>query len=229
MTKDEPILAVKDVTLPVSHDAGAAVSGISFTLSAGEGLVVQVSGSDDFPLLVDALSGIFQPLEGEILFSSNHWNFLSPDAAARQRHAIGRSFSRHAWLSNLDLDENITLAERHHTRRPESEIRAEAVGWGRRFGWDALPAIRPAWADSTTLRIGDWVRALLGARRLLVIEPPAEEVSIELFQRLWAAVEERRASGVAALWLVDDEAWLKIIAPTASAKYTLRHHGWTRE
>jgi phospholipid/cholesterol/gamma-HCH transport system ATP-binding protein len=114
-------------------------------------------------------------------------------------------FEDREWVSNLDIDENITLAERHHTTRSLEEIVAEAVQWGQRFKWPSLPSQRPTWVSRHDRMVGQWVRALLGQPALLLLERPSHDVDTALVETFVAAVEVKKQAGAAVIWLTSDK------------------------
>ena len=105
-------------------------------------------------------------------FEDTDWEEMAADAAAAARGRIGRVFEVRGWISNLDVDENITLAQRHHTSRPLGEIEAEALALAQQFGLADLPRLRPAMLRAGELRRAAWIRALLGAPTLILLEHP---------------------------------------------------------
>ena len=192
------------VTLQATDRYDQEVGGIDVLLRAGECLLIEVEEERGCPPFADTAEGLLAPAAGRVRMDGRDWLSLSPDESAAYRSAIGRVFEEQAWVSNLDVDENVTLAQRHHTGRSEQEIRDEALHWAARFGWDTLPAIRPAWAPRHELVIAQWVRALLGAPRLMILERPTRDAVDEECGRLVEAVQERRAEGAAVIWLTSD-------------------------
>ncbi len=201
----EERIQFETVTLPATDRYDQEVADIHFVLSAGECLLVNVEDERGCPPLADTAEGLLTPVAGRVRMDGRDWSSISADESAAYRSVIGRVFEEQAWVSNLDVDENVTLAQRHHTRRPEQEIRDEALQWAGRFGWDSLPAIRPAWAPRHELVIAQWVRALLGTPRLMILERPTRDVGDEECGQLVEAVLERRAEGAAVIWLTSDE------------------------
>lgn len=198
------ILEFDSVNLSATDAYGESLRGITFALHAGEcGLFVMGEKRGCLPLM-DVASGLLEPGGGTIRIRGETWDDLSPDSAARTRYGIGRVFDQQAWLSNLDVDENITLAERHYTRRSMDEIRAEANVLAQRVGLAKLPATRPAWTSRHQLMLAQWVRALLGAPFLLLLERPTRDVSDAECVKLIEVINERRAAGLAVWWLTSD-------------------------
>jgi len=123
----------------------------------------------------------------------------------QRRAQIGRVFDGHGWISNLNVNENVTLAQRHHTRRPDAEILAEAEALARAFGLNELPKIRPALVAPQDLRRAEWIRGFLGQPRLVLLERPMQGVPLEHLPRLLDAVQEACTRKTAVLWLTDPD------------------------
>lgn len=187
------------------EDYDVGLSGVSFTLRAGElALALLEQGAQDHPL-DDVICG-FVPLAGGALdIFGGTWSAWSPDLQARARWRIGRVFARQSWLSNLDVDENVTLAERHHTRRAEAEIVDEAQRLAALAGLERLPHTRPPVTDREELRRAEWVRAALGSPWLMLLERPGKDLAPGWMDHLKPLIRAARARGTAVLWLCEDE------------------------
>ncbi len=228
MSTDKPILTWENVTLG-GDDAGrdeVVLEGVHFELGAGETVVVRIEEEMACPPLADAAQGLLNPVRGRILFMGQDWRAMDPDTAASNRGRIGRVYESHAWISNLDLDENITLGRRHHTRQPVPDILEEARAWARRFGLDDLPAVRPAWANRRERRMAQWVRALLGEPDLLLLERPTREAADGECAAWMEAVEEARAKGAAVMWVVSDERVWQNESMRSALHVTVRDGQW---
>jgi phospholipid/cholesterol/gamma-HCH transport system ATP-binding protein len=149
----------------------------------------------------DAAQGLIEPDAGRVLFVGRDWQRTLATRASVQRFSIGRVFEGHSWISNLDIDENVLLPSRHHTSRPEAELREEAEKLSRHFGLSELPTIRPARASADDLRRAACVRAFMGEPRLLILERPAQTIHVSNHGPLTAAVGAARKRGAAVLWL----------------------------
>jgi ABC-type branched-subunit amino acid transport system ATPase component len=204
MSATGPILEFDGVTvLPTAHGA-SGVSEVSFCLNAGEiGLVEVEEGREQVPL-ADAAEGLVLADAGCVRFMGKPWSEMSAHRQADQRGRIRRVFQHYGWISNLDVMENICLAECHHTHRPEREIIEEARALALRIGVNEVPAVRPSRVHSLVLRKLEWVRALLGQPVMVILERPllgAPRADAGLLIR--AVIEEARR-GAAVLWLTDE-------------------------
>ena len=197
------ILRFENVSLTAHLPYALDLAEVSFELDAGElGLVLTGHNTEGLPL-ADLASGLVAPDAGVVRFQDEDWQALHPDAATVARGNIGRIFDKRGWISNLDVDENITLAQRHHTTRPEAEIEAEALAFAKLFGFDDLPRVRPALLRPAELRRSSWVRALVGTPALILLEHPLRDLAANSAPPLVAAVQAECARGAAALWFAE--------------------------
>lgn len=200
MNSKSSVVSFENVSVGVSPAYDSGVDEVTFDIAAGDCLFVVTERNRRRLPLADLAEGLFAPDAGEVSFEGRSWKDLSPDNAARCRGRIGRVFFEHAWISNLDIDENITLAQRHLTHRPLADIQSEALALARLLGWDDLPHTRPAWENRADLQRAQWIRALMGQRSLLLLEYPEEEATADSLDLLWPVIEKRRSEGVAVLW-----------------------------
>jgi phospholipid/cholesterol/gamma-HCH transport system ATP-binding protein len=102
------------------------------------------------------------------------------------------------------MEDNITLAQRHHTRRPESEIRDEASELARLFSLPGLPRGLSTGMRRQDLRRASCVRALLGKPTLLILERPTAGVYPAMMPALMTSLRVARSRGSAVLWMTAD-------------------------
>lgn len=197
-------LRFEDVHLASAPGYAGAIAGLSFALRAGELAVVQTTRHRRLPPIADLAQGLLAPTSGLVGFEGEDWNAMGADRTNACRGAIGRVFAGPAWISNLDVDENVTLRERYHSGRLAGDVRAAATELAQGFGLERLPSTRPAWTPPQDLIRAQWVRALLGKPRLLLLEDAehdAPESSVEAWR---AAVAGTLRGGAAVLWIGSD-------------------------
>jgi phospholipid/cholesterol/gamma-HCH transport system ATP-binding protein len=151
-------------------------------------------------------SGLLEPAAGSVRFTGADWRAAGAYEQGRMRGRIGRVYETPAFISNLNLDENITLSQRHHTRRDEHDIMAEAARLAGMAGLSELPRGRPHTVRANVLRKAGWVRAFLGKPDLVVLEKPEHGVDGDDLRRLQDLARLAREWGGAVLWITDREA-----------------------
>ncbi len=198
------IVSFENVTVdgPPAYETG--VRDVSFQVDPGALVLVNIGEHYSHVPLADAAEGLVLPSLGRVHFLGRDWSQLSPAEAAACRGTIGRVFESHGWISNLDMDENITLPLYHHTKRPMEEVIRDAEQLARELGFAELPRLRPAKMKRADLRRAEWVRAFLGDPHLVILENPMADVYADALGLLTGAIEKVRQRGAAVLWITTD-------------------------
>ena len=219
---DDIIVAMEDVTVETRPPYETGLAGASLVLRAGALAMVYIPEGFAYTPLADMVQGLVEPDAGVVRYRGEDWHAMDPARAAAQRGTIGRVFDQRGWISNLDVDENITLASRHHTLRPLPEIEQEALALAQSFGLPELPRRRPALLRRADLRRCEWVRALIGTPSLVVLEHPTRDVFAEAIPKLEAAVRAARARGAAVMWITGDRACRAVADEAGVERYAFR-------
>jgi ABC-type transporter Mla maintaining outer membrane lipid asymmetry ATPase subunit MlaF len=140
----EAVLEFRQVAVRSGHLYESAIWQVSFRLERGQLALVHLEESHLHIPLADAAQGLADAVQGSVLFLGRDWASYSHDEKLAARAKIGRVFDEPGWISELDMDENITLSQCIHTRRPESEIRDEASALSRLFSLPGLPQGKPS-------------------------------------------------------------------------------------
>ena len=198
------VLDMREVVVDARPPYDTGLNRVSLSLAPGALCLVRVPDGAPVTPLADAACGVLDPEAGAVLFAGREWASCGAGEAAAARGRIGRVFERAGWLSNLDVDENITLAQRYHRRRTPEDTLEEARALARELGFDGLPAGRPAFVERDLLLRAQWIRALMGNPALLLLERPGRDMPARALDPLVAAVNQRRErDGTAVLWLTD--------------------------
>jgi len=216
------VLEFAQVAVQGGHLYDCALWQVNLRLLRGELALVHLEQGRSRIPLADAAQGLVEPAQGSVSFMGKDWSTLAPKARLAARARIGRVFDEPGWLSELDMEENITLAQRHHTRRAAIAIRDEASELARRFSLPGLPQGTPSSMRAPDLRRAACVRAFLGHPELLILERPSAGVYPAIMLALMTAVSTARARGAAVLWTTDYwEVWNDAgINPTMRFKMT---------
>lgn len=217
MSDNLNILLLESVTVDETHGYDVGLRDASLSLNQGELTMVLLQRPFFNIPLADIANGVLCADEGKASFGGRDWRHTSASRAERQRGQIGRMFDGPAWVSNLDVDENILLPQRHHCSIPDAQLRADAELLATSFGLNALPSTRPSMTAPQELRRCACVRAFLGEPKLLLLERPEHGAYPALMAPLMAGIQAARTRGGAVLWITNlievfDEAELK---PTA--------------
>ena len=217
------ILAFEQVTIEAEGLYDSAIWDVSFKLRAGELMLIRLEPQQVHLPLADGAEGMMAPRHGRVRFMDRDWSELSADRAAAMRGRIGRAFEDGGWVRNLSMDENITLAQRHHTRRAADDITEEAANLSLAFGLPGLPVGRIAGIRTQDLHRAACVRALLGQPELLLLERPTEQVYPEILPALINMMHAARRRGAAVVWTTTNpEVWAN---PAIRATHRARMFG----
>jgi phospholipid/cholesterol/gamma-HCH transport system ATP-binding protein len=208
MNASPAILKFSEVTVESGQHYETGLWSSSFELNHGELLLVRMERENERLPLMDAAEGLATPTQGRVEFLGEDWQRMTADHAATQRGKIGRLFEDEGWVSDLDVDENIMLSQRHHTARSENDILEEALKWARVFGLPGLPRGRPGKMRRWDLRKAACIRAFLGQPRFVILEQPVHGIYADLMAPLLNAAQSARKRGAAVLWsIVDPKIW----------------------
>jgi phospholipid/cholesterol/gamma-HCH transport system ATP-binding protein len=204
MNESTDILRFHDMTIAPDREHELGISNVGLSLAPGALVVVLLEKEQVHVPLADAAEGLVSPVQGTITFLGEDWQTMAANRVAAQRGRIGRVFEGESWLGDLDVDQNITLAQRHHTRRPVTEIEQEATQLCRVFGLGGLLGGRPSNARWQDLQKAACVRAFLGAPILILLENPTVGIYADVIAPLIDTVRRARQRGAAVLWTTND-------------------------
>jgi phospholipid/cholesterol/gamma-HCH transport system ATP-binding protein len=204
MNVSPAILKFNEVTIESNPHYETGLWNSSFECNQGDLLLVRIERENERLPLADATEGLVTPAQGSVLFLGEDWQQMSADRAGSQRGKIGRLFEDEGWISDLDVDDNIMLAQRHHTQRSDQDTMDEALTLARVFGLPGLPRGRPGSMRRWDLRKAACIRAFLGQPAFLILEQPERGVYADLMAPLVNAVQAARKRGAAVLWTVTD-------------------------
>jgi len=198
------ILKFNEVSIESGSHYETGLWNSSFELNQGELLLVRIERENERLPLADATEGLVPPTQGSVMFLGQDWQRMSADLASAQRGRIGRLFEDEGWISDLEVDQNIMLSQRHHTARSEEDIMDEALKWARVFGLPGLPRGRAGSMRRWDLRKAACMRAFLGQPAFIILEQPVRGVYADLMAPLLNATNSARKRGAAVLWTITD-------------------------
>ena len=108
------VLQLQGVTLRPDFESGLELQEVDLELNAGELLTIQVDAATRTRSFASMIQGILHPESGIVRFLQQDWQGSDYQRHFWQRSLIGRVFEGQAWIENLNVDENVTLAARHH-------------------------------------------------------------------------------------------------------------------
>ncbi|TWU43921.1 putative phospholipid import ATP-binding protein MlaF [Novipirellula aureliae] len=197
------VLRLSDVSFRASRESDIHFNRLTMTVRQGDLAMIHLDRSQKVRETVSVLEGLIQPHEGTVLFEQNDWLGDDYDRHFRMRSRIGRVFENNAWIQNLNIAENVTLARRHHQMEPKS-IDTDLTVWRTRFDVANVLNQRPAFVEPSTLQVYQWIRSLISKPRLLLLERPMQSVSPSRLTALVNVLNEVRMAGTAVVWFTSN-------------------------
>ena len=203
----DPIIPVLEFRLahfdPKStYDVG--FDRVNFTLRKGELMLVRHDPKLGRLGLADAAQGLFSPSSGEVLFEGKNWGQMSARASESARGKIGRVFVENSWISNLDVEENVLLRLKHGWFMSKRKVQQQLKETCAHFGVRELPHVRPSMMPVDQLQMAQWIRAFVGAPRLVLLEHLVNDASLPR-RKLIEAVDDVLKREGAVVWITDRE------------------------
>ena len=180
--------------------------GAEVSLAAGQSVAIAASAAAAAHF-ADLVQGFVVPVEGVVAVCGEEWRAMSVSATYALRARTGRIGPSMHWIQNLNVDENVLLAQLDHSQRTEPELRAQALALAQQLGLDAVPRSRPHDTAPGDLLASAAVRAFLGAPALVVIEPLPVDAADALRAGLGEVVRAASARGTTVVSL-GDSVWL---------------------
>jgi phospholipid/cholesterol/gamma-HCH transport system ATP-binding protein len=193
------VLELDDVR--ASLDSGISLASTSLLLERGSFELIDAGDYARAAAFADLCSGLIEPASGTVRFLGHEWQAMPNDYANALRGRIGRTFAAEAWLPRLSLIDNILLQQRHHTRRAEADVLAEASDLARAFGLPGIPVSRPEDVAPIDRVRASLVRAFVGNPALVLLEHPLQGRFVDLLEPLVNVIGRARRRGAAVLWL----------------------------
>jgi phospholipid/cholesterol/gamma-HCH transport system ATP-binding protein len=172
----------------------------SMDADAGDLVLVQVADLHQAELWADLAVGLLTPENGRVSILGNDLTDLDTETGNWLRGRVGRVFSRGNWMDYLSLLDNILLSARHHDRRDEDELRAEASALAMAFDLPGIPLGTPGGFTPVDLQRAACVRAFLGDPLLVILEDPTYAAHADLLKPLVDAIRAARNRGAAVIW-----------------------------
>lgn len=172
----------------------------SMRADPGDLVLVQVTDLHQAELWADLAVGLVTPENGRVSMLGNDLSELDMETGNWLRGRVGRVFSRGNWMDHLSLLDNILLSARHHHRRDEDALRAEASALATAFGLPGIPLGAPDGFTPMDLQRAACVRAFLGDPLLVILEDPTYAAHTNLLKPLVDAIRVARNRGAAVIW-----------------------------
>lgn len=191
------------------HPSGPTERGDSenfdLTLREGELAFFEIPAGNSLPDISGLATGLTHPPQGEVKFRGTEWRQLDPISSGKKREHIGQVFQsnhRSHWITNLDVDENVYLAEQMTGRISQLDLLNKSKKLAQAFGLEEVPSVRESKVSRDHLMRAQWVRAFLpNPLQLLILECPTFGVPADAVRLLLEQVKRVREKHGAVIWI----------------------------
>lgn len=168
------VVEAKEAEFYLDESASPVTGRIDFLLKTGECILINNVSASECRIVSDILLGLARPLSGAVLFRGKSWQDMSYENQISSRGIIKILYQGTAFLNNLDLIENITLSELHHTLRSADDILNEACKIAGDCGITHYLNFRPYECSQDVLIKARMASILTGNPSLFIIENPLQ-------------------------------------------------------
>jgi phospholipid/cholesterol/gamma-HCH transport system ATP-binding protein len=204
---------------------GRSIGTLNLALEPGALALIDARDTMLATGFADLCCGLRHPEEGEVRFLQRDWSRQPPDIADALRGLIGRVMSAPGWLRFLDAGTNIMLQQLHHTRVDHEVLRNEAARLAEDFGLPGLPSGPMSELSPGDLMRAGFVRAFLGAPKLVILESPVQGLHQAMVPALINKLLALCDQGGAGMWLTRSRLVWDNPAFPATHRLRLDHHG----
>jgi phospholipid/cholesterol/gamma-HCH transport system ATP-binding protein len=223
MAEADPILSLTGVRSV--EMLGRLVGALDLTLEPGDLALIDARDISLAASFADLCCGLHHPAEGEVRFLQRDWSRQPLEMADALRGLIGRVMHAPGWLRFLDATTNVLLQQLHHTRTDLETLQEEAARLAEQFGLPGLPSGPIARLSQADMVRAGFVRAFLGAPKLVILESPVQGLYRDILPTLLNKLAEMRDQGGAAIWLTRSRMVWDSTAFPATHRLRLDHQG----
>ncbi len=209
MNNQNSVMQIQNISFK-KHLSKLVYKNINLELSFGKMLFLKMDTAKDVSNFGNLTSMLEPPLDGKILFDGKELNTLPSPLKEENRYYIKRVFEGKGFISNLTIAKNIMLSELHHTTRKEKDIKEEVMKLFKIFDIESIINLRPFRCSKLHLKLAQWVRALSGSSKLIILEDPFTRDNMKN-QLLFDILNEKVKTGISVIWLLHSMYKYKII------------------
>jgi phospholipid/cholesterol/gamma-HCH transport system ATP-binding protein len=166
--ENEILLRLENISF--QSDEYARVEGVSFQLRRGQNLVVFGTEDSGIDTLCPLIAGIMPPLSGEIFFKGKSLREFNYTALHNYRRELGYLQSDYGLISNMSVEENISLPLRYHSKVTDDEVRHIVNDYIGLLSLEGCRNKRPVWLRKSEILRTAFARAVALDPDLLLIE-----------------------------------------------------------
>jgi putative ABC transport system ATP-binding protein len=205
---NEPIVEVKNVVkrFPVGNGSITVLRGITFSAARGEFVGIVGPSGNGKSTLLNMITGIDRPSEGEVRVAGSLVNAMSEDALARWRgENVGIIFQFFQMLPALTLLNNVILPMDLANRYPPKDRRDRAMHLLETVGLSDQAQKLPGLVSGGQQQRAAIARALANDPPLLVADEPTGNLDSASARAIFDLFHELVAGGKTMLMVTHDK------------------------
>lgn len=166
---------IRAENIPLTEISGTT----SFTIEAGELMVLLTSKSEVNVSLTKLLIGLEKPLSGKIFLFGTDVATISGRELLEARRRIGTAYGSGGLVSNLKAWENLTLPLYYHQQLSHDEIEARGLALLGRLGYTGKLMALPGHLTVSQKKLIGVARAMIIIPDLIIYESPISGLNHE--------------------------------------------------
>jgi putative ABC transport system ATP-binding protein len=204
----EPIVEMKDVVkrFPLGNGEVTVLKGITFSAARGEFVTIVGPSGNGKSTLLNMITGIDHPSEGEVLVSGRRISKMSEDALARWRgENLGIIFQFFQMLPSLSLLNNVILPMELANKWHPRERRERAIALLERVGLVGQAQKLPGSVSGGQQQRAAIARALANDPPLVVADEPTGNLDSTSAHAIFELFHELVGEGKTMLMVTHDK------------------------
>ena len=187
-------LTLKDMTF--GYEANRNVfTDLSYELPTGKNIYLTGGAGNGQSTLLRLLAVLLQPQKGSYLINGHDTSQMSFEEFLEFRKKIGYTFDFGGLFANRTLHDNLVLPLLYHKITSPEEASAQAMEFGRHFGFERQIQQRPAMVSGGLRKLVCVLRAFILRPEMVVMDDPFTGVDPEAARKLIKLIHDRRDSG----------------------------------
>lgn len=179
-----PVLELKNISMKAADAELGVIRSMNLSLPPGEAVVVFHMQRWERRTLIDLISALAVPHEGEVYFKGAALEGVREIELNSLRGRIGIVTDPPVFLNNVRIMENLRLSMRYHKDMKRRAMDERLSGVLHDVGLDRIPDVIPSLLDPSTLGAAALARALCTSPDLLILERPEENLGRRLVAKL---------------------------------------------
>lgn len=167
-----------------AFDAEKLFSGVSFTVSSGQVVILMGRSGSGKSKLLEISAGLIEPVSGTVRWDDRDIQDYSQFEFITEKRKTGFVFQQHALISNMTVFDNIALPLRYHTTMRDEALEAMIKQHLEKFGISELQGKLPEVLSVGQARLVSIARAFIMRPEFLFLDEPISGLDPVIAQKV---------------------------------------------